>query len=261
MNMVMPGCPNPGACGFQPRPCVDCTMDAPTQGCPNATACALIDCFNCTDGMPQDGCPNPGACGFQPIPCQDCMQGMPMQGCPDADWCGMRPGGGGGGMMCMGCMPGMAMAMCPDPMACGYCMMQTTFYASKEVCLWFSSWNVTTGGEYFGVMLLLVLLAFAREWFSEGRVLSARRRHQERRGVSSEYEPTSPASASSSVSSYTSAAIWDALYYFITLTLGYLLMLAVMTYNFGLTVTVVLASAVGRFLSPFVVNRFFKKKS
>jgi len=264
-GMPMDGCTNPGACGFQALPCTNCPLGV--SSCPNATLCMQVGCYNCSNALSTAGCPNPGACGYTPIPCSDCMQGMPMDGCPNPNACGVWPSGPPGDMQCTGCMAGMAMAQCPDPLACGYCIMANTFYTSKEVCLWFSSWNITTGGEYFGAVCLLVFLAFIREWVTEARVLSAVRRRQRQRreaGRSDTYEamadPTSSAS-SEPTSSFAHGAIWDVSYYFISLTLGYFLMLAVMIYNFGLTVTVIVGSAVGRFLTPWVIGYCFKKKA
>jgi len=136
--------------------------------------------------------------------------------------------------------------------------MSATFYASEDVCLWFSAWRVTSGGEYFLAMLLLIVLAFIREWLSEARNLAYVRRlqHQRRRskGLSDEDAKDMASSGSASFS----GAVHDSIYYFFTLSLGYLLMLAVMTYNVGFTFTVIIASAVGRFTTPWVVRRCFK---
>jgi len=144
-------------------------------------------------------------------------------------------------------------------MACGVCLMSSTFYASKKVCLWFSSWAISSSSEYFGVVVLLITMSFVREWLSEARSLSATKRLRKvKKGLpdSSDDQPTSPGS-SASASFVLQSACRDSVYYFFTLTLGYFLMLAVMSYNAGLTITVIVASVVGHFLAPFVVNRIF----
>jgi len=289
-GMPMPKCPSPSACGDTPVDCTTCIPMSPA--CKYADYCSLYTCDNCMDGMPMNGCPDPGVCGFKPIKCVGCQVGNTTT-CPRPDWCFLP----NATSTCTGCMDGQVTSGCPDPSACGYapactncmagmampdcpnydacqdtdaCMMEMVFNTGHHACVLFASWNISSGGQWFGTVIAIFFTAFLREFiaFYRSYALAMRKRAKESQKYSSVNNPDvqqnlltatsndSPGAKSSSSDSSDSSAskpsplpyAYDSFLYLLQHTFSYLLMLIIMTYNFYLFMAVVGSFAICHFL-------------
>mmetsp|Transcript_20929 Transcript_20929/g.45768 ORF Transcript_20929/g.45768 Transcript_20929/m.45768 type:complete len:160 (-) Transcript_20929:1204-1683(-) len=109
---------------------------------------------------------------------------------------------------------------------------QMWLYSSVHATLWFKQWETTNTFTYFVTLLGLVLFAVLHEWIS-----SCRSRYSKRMFSKPEYdEEAAPlATAGHKQDAHTSLRQRAGLagLYTLNISTGYLLMLAVMTYNVG----------------------------
>ncbi|CAL8468944.1 g8485 [Coccomyxa elongata] len=128
----------------------------------------------------------------------------------------------------------------------GMMMMQMYFTASTHVTLWLKQWHTHTSVWYAVSLLGLLALALIQEFLSSYRASFARR-----------LAKTGPLDSSSSAeipligSSLRAASgprVVVTVLYALNVAISYLLMLAVMTYNVGYFVVIVLGLAAGHFI-------------
>lgn len=264
-GMAMPDCPDPGTCGFEPLACWGCVPGVRRNGCPAPEHChhnmTTPPCMDCMDGHAMPYCPNATQCqGEGPMPpqpeedeikCINCMPGMWMPDCPEPE-------------LCIGkaCMMQMLFGAGTDT-----CMFLESWKVT-DGAQWF--------GASMAILLLAILREFLSVWRVHGhvvRVQEARLRRMQKNlqrakeaasrapggaaapsGSPSASTNTAPASGDSYMelapsptpavrarepSGVVAQCAIDAVYYMLSLTLGYLLMLLVMTYNVWICLLVV----------------------
>lgn len=123
-------------------------------------------------------------------------------------------------------------------------MMPMSFMWTVDTILWFHSWHPTTLLPYLGTVALLILVAVSHEALAGYRV-SWSKSHTQAVEVAVGYEPVAGGRKRSSILMLRAT---NSLLYTANITTGYLLMLAVMTFNVGYCIAVVAGMGLGHFL-------------
>lgn len=128
----------------------------------------------------------------------------------------------------------------------GMMMMQMYFTASTHVTLWLKQWHTHTSVWYAVSLLGLLALALIQEFLSSYRAGFARRL-QKTGALEGSTSAEIPLTGSSFRAASGLRSVLTVLYG-LNVAISYLLMLAVMTYNVGYFVIIVVGLAVGHFL-------------
>jgi hypothetical protein len=138
------------------------------------------------------------------------------------------------------------------------CSMAMYFGASTNTCLWLESWHVTNGVQFFGSVVAIVALCFLREWITAYR----QKRFNDRARFAREQKQTLLDPASGKVNTRQAVAppsaievLVESTFYSVNVTLAYLLMLLIMTYNVGICLAVILGLFAGNFIFTFIYSR------
>lgn len=242
-----------GGMNMTTPPCMDCMAGMAMPYCANATQCLGAGPLPPVDPTPS------------PLQCSGCMAGMAMPGCPDPDACGFGDSS---------------------------CTMQMVFGASSKTCIFLARWGISDTASWFAALFGILLLAFLREGLQVYRVhrafakkqkdnlarmyhrdpsVAARMGHAQEQGQGQhkgqlELGPTGTgapgeyhALSATPVSSHSSPSVFiahliESTYYFLSLVLGYLLMLLIMTYNVGVCLIVVGGCFFAHFLCTYLYD-------
>ena len=129
-------------------------------------------------------------------------------------------------------------------------MMQMTYYWGSNVTVLFTAWNTEGDDLYYSITLIfLFLAAVASEAWS---AVSAYYRGYTTTQLHGVKAPTSKIATYIGTRQQNLLFFFGAFFYTIKLILGYQLMLAVMTYNVGISIAIF----VGAFVGNFVFARF-----
>ncbi|KAH7421513.1 hypothetical protein KP509_13G061200 [Ceratopteris richardii] len=130
-------------------------------------------------------------------------------------------------------------------------MMQMSFYWGERVILLFWEWKTTNGGNYFGSLLVLFVAAFFNNYLdrltsSSSPLLS--RFYKPSGAVTSEVKSAGKIpeeSGSSQQRPSMAARLLLTSLFFVRVTVAYLLMLAIMSYNGGVFIAIVVGYSLG----------------
>lgn len=122
-------------------------------------------------------------------------------------------------------------------------MMPMWFMCTVDTILWFKSWHPTSLLPYMGTVLLLACFAVLHEALASWRVSFARANNP----AAPQGYVAVPSERPKERSQLRLRAI-NSLLYTANITTGYLLMLAVMSFNVGFFAAVVLGMGIGHFL-------------
>ncbi|KAG9157056.1 hypothetical protein Leryth_009102 [Lithospermum erythrorhizon] len=125
-------------------------------------------------------------------------------------------------------------------------MMHMTFYWGREVTILFDSWKTNSWLSYLLSLLVLSLFSIFFQYLEDKRIRFKNIKNNN--NPSSETNSTTTPLLSSKISGSFGAKIAGAILFGFNSAIGYLLMLAVMSYNGGVLVAIVVGLAVGYFL-------------
>eukprot|EP00699_Malawimonas_sp_californiana_P001643 EC715936.1.p1 GENE.EC715936.1~~EC715936.1.p1 ORF type:complete len:152 (+),score=20.77 EC715936.1:106-561(+) len=131
-------------------------------------------------------------------------------------------------------------------------MMHMTFYWGWDVTLLFDSWRTTTdqGGAYFGSLVAIIALAIAYQWLVAFRVeresVLVRSNSLQLKSLNGKDTSRVPMVFRHRV--LVKGHLVNSLIYFVQVSIAYLLMLAVMSYNGGVFIAAMLGFAFGHFV-------------
>lgn len=129
-------------------------------------------------------------------------------------------------------------------------MMQMYFTADEKVTLLFKQWKTTTVGELFGTCVFCFFMAMLYEGFKSWRLSLIKKKKSILTGQRSGGYGAIDADVKepSAKRMHLAAHSIQTLLHMFQLTAGYLLMLAVMTYNVWIGVSIILGSGLGYFI-------------
>lgn len=132
-------------------------------------------------------------------------------------------------------------------------MMHMTFYLSTQVTLWFNYWRITGWLGYSFTLVAVLMLSIFHEWLvtCRGALMKKNKRKTKRSTL-----PTSVIATTNSTTITTDGQLaiivaenlMNSILFGINVGAGYLLMLAVMTFNVGVCLTVVVGLSMGFFI-------------
>jgi len=140
------------------------------------------------------------------------------------------------------------------------CPMAMYFGTTKNVCVWLSSWHVTNGAQYAGAVIGILAMCALREWITAYR----QKRHQlkaaeRRQKAGKDQRLIDSASSAVNASPRNAPSAFDVFvessWYTLNVTIAYLLMLLIMTYNVGICVTIMLGLWAFNFIFTFFYSR------
>jgi len=135
------------------------------------------------------------------------------------------------------------------------CPMAMYFGAQVETCIWLEKWHVTKGWQYALSCAVIILICMIREWLTAYR----QKRHADRARDSKRQvllENSGKVNNTTDIRPPTVLEILiESIYYAVNVTLAYLLMLLVMTYNVGICVAVIFGLFLGNFVFTLLYSR------
>lgn len=132
-------------------------------------------------------------------------------------------------------------------------MMHMTFYLGTQVTLWFDYWRVTGWLGYSFTLVAVLVLSIFHEWLATCRAALMKKNKRKTK------RPTLPTSVIATTNNTTiitdgqlaidvAENLMNSILFGINVGAGYLLMLAVMTFNVGVCLTIVVGLSVGFFI-------------
>jgi copper transporter 1 len=133
-------------------------------------------------------------------------------------------------------------------------MMHMTFYVGTQVTLWFGCWRTTGWLGYSFTLVALLALSLFHEWLATCRAaLMKKNKRQTKRSTlpTSVIAPTNVTAIATDgqlLAINVAEILMNSILFGINVGAGYLLMLAVMTFNVGVGLTVVVGLSMGFFI-------------
>jgi len=139
-------------------------------------------------------------------------------------------------------------------------MMQMTFYASSEVTLFFKGWKTTNAGEMIGSCIALILIGFLYEGLKVARQVLLLQSGGGGQSVNVYVNPLIDSNGKYSTTDENSANtplrkrmmslshFIQTMLHMLQVFIGYLLMLAFMTYNAWICISVIVGAGLGYFV-------------
>lgn len=134
-------------------------------------------------------------------------------------------------------------------------MMHMTFYLGTQVTMWFDCWRVTGWLGYSFTLLAVLALSLFHEWLATCRAALMKKNKRKTKRSTLPTSVIAPANITAITTDHGELAIinvaenlMNAILFGINVGAGYLLMLAVMTFNVGVCLTIVVGLSMGFFI-------------
>ncbi|KAI5074050.1 hypothetical protein GOP47_0012063 [Adiantum capillus-veneris] len=127
-------------------------------------------------------------------------------------------------------------------------MMHMTFYWGKQATILFDGWKTSTWGTYSLSLAALFLASIVLQYIANLRITGSSLSGKSFSSSSSSTEAKIPLLGKAELSLSSSKKLLGSALFGVRVGLGYLLMLAVMSFNAGVFLAVVLGFAAGHFL-------------
>jgi len=141
------------------------------------------------------------------------------------------------------------------------CTMAMYFGFSKNVCVWLAGWHVTNNAQYTGTIIAILGVCALREWLTAYRqkrhqIKAALRRQRSGKEQAALINDSDNGINSTELKPPSVCEVFvESSWYALNVTLAYLLMLLIMTYNVGICLAVIGGLWLFNFLFTFLYTR------